>query len=390
MKKLRMIPTLFTKYSIQLAYALSSLFFKVDPNKVTIATYRSNELEGNLSYIANEIDKNDSQKKCFVLAKKFDSSLKGKVSYFFHLVRASFHLATSRFFIVDDFYFPIYVVKPRKGTEIIQLWHAAGAFKKFGWSTIGKEFGPSEDYLKTVKVHSNYSRVYVSSEKVISAYAEAFHMPEEQIYPLGVPRTDYFYNHEEHKNLRTRFYQQYPQFQGKKIILYAPTFRGKSHYQEEFALPMDLELMRDKLGDEYVLIIHLHPYMKLHLSGINEYSDFVLHLKKGYTIQELLVLADLLITDYSSVIFDYSLLKRPIAFIANDLEEYLKERDFYYPYLDFIPGPFFTETLPLVNWINEKEYHINRIEEFQREFFDFTDGKASERIVNHLLVSKEE
>ncbi|OCA84926.1 MULTISPECIES: CDP-glycerol glycerophosphotransferase family protein [unclassified Bacillus (in: firmicutes)] len=385
MKHLKMIPTLLTKYSIQFAYALSSLFFKVDPNKITIATYRSNELEGNLSYIANEIDRNDPRKKRFVLAKKFNSSIGGKVSYFFHLIRASFHLATSRFFIVDDFYFPIYVVKPRNGSEFVQLWHAAGAFKKFGWSTIGKDFGPSEDYLKTVKVHSNYSRVYVSSEKVIPAYAEAFNMPEEQIFPLGVPRTDYFYNHEEHKKLRIRFYQQYPQLDGKKLILYAPTFRGKSHYQEEFTMPVDLELMRKKLGDEYAFIIHLHPYMKLHLSGIEQYSDFVIHMKKGYNIQELLVLADILVTDYSSVIFDYSLLKRPIAFIADDLEEYLKERDFYYPYLDFIPGPFFTETLPLANWIKEKGYNITKIEEFQQEFFDYTDGRASERIVKHLL-----
>ncbi|QFK72895.1 hypothetical protein F7984_17515 [Pradoshia sp. D12] len=385
MKQLKMIPTLLTKYSIQFAYALSSLFFKVDPNKITIATYRSNELEGNLSYIANEINTIDSTKNYFVLAKKFDSSFKGKVTYFFHLIRASYHLATSRFFIVDDFYFPIYVVKPRCGSEFVQLWHAAGAFKKFGWSTVGKDFGPSEDYLKTVKVHSNYSRVYVSSEKVIPAYAEAFNMDKEQIFPLGVPRTDYFYNKEEHKNLKDRFYQQYPQLRGKKIVLYAPTFRGKSHYQEEFDIPLDLELMKKKLSDEYALIIHLHPYMILHLSGIEQYEDFVIHMKKGYNIQELLVLADILVTDYSSVIFDYSLLKRPIAFIADDLEEYLKERDFYYPYLDFIPGPFFTETLSLANWIKEKGYNITKIEEFQQEFFDYTDGRASERIVKHLL-----
>ncbi len=389
MKQLKMIPTLLTKYSIQFAYALSSLFFKVDPDKITIATYRSNELEGNLAYIVNEIERIDSHKQIFVLAKKFDSSLGGKISYFFHLIRASFHMATSRFFIVDDFYFPIYVIKPRRGTECVQLWHAAGAFKKFGWSTVGKDFGPSEEYLRTVKVHSNYSRVYVSSEKVIPAYAEAFNMSEKQIYPLGVPRTDYFYQTEEHIELKNRFAQQYPQVREKKIILYAPTFRGKSHYQEEFVIPVDLDLMRRQLSNEHVLIIHLHPYMKLHLNSIEQYSDFVLYINNGYNIQELLVLADMLITDYSSVIFDYSLLKRPIVFMANDLETYLKERDFYYPYLDFIPGPFFTETLPLTKWINEKFYNMERVEEFQQEFFDYTDGKASERIVKHLLANEE-
>lgn len=385
MKLVRMIPTLMTKYLIILAYFLSSLFFKVNKDKVTIATYRSNDLEGNLYYLKKEIDKEFPQKKCVILAKKFSSTKMGKIAYLFHLLRASHYLATSRFFIIDDFYFPVYVIKPRKGTEIIQVWHAAGAFKKFGWSTIGKSFGPSMEYLKRVKIHSNYSRVYVSSQKVIPAYAEAFNMPERNIKPLGVPRTDYFYNLDEHNELIERFYKVYPNLKGKKIILYAPTFRGKSHYQEEFQLPMNLEYMKQSLGDEYAFIVHLHPYMKLQLSGIELHGDFVYHVKGEFHIQELLILTDVLITDYSSVIFDYSLLHRPIAFFANDLQSYLAERDFYLPYLKFIPGPFFQDTGELVNWIKAADFDLEKIVRFQKYFFDVSNGKASNRIVHDLF-----
>src|SRR5690606_42029007 len=76
--------------------------------------------------------------------KKFDSTIAGKISYIFHMIPACYHLATSRYFIIDDYYFPVYVIKPRKEVEIIQLWHSAGALKKFGLSTVRSEEHTSE------------------------------------------------------------------------------------------------------------------------------------------------------------------------------------------------------------------------------------------------------
>ena len=193
----------------------------------------------------------------------------------------------------------------------------------------------------------------MSSSEVIPFYAEAFNMPEEKIYPLGIPRNDYFFLNDHVQSMEKNFYELYPELIAKKILLYAPTYRGKSHYQQAFRCPLDFKILKQHLTEEYALLIHLHPYMSKELEVNEEDKDFVYHIKDEFSIQELLLLADVLITDYSTVFFDYSLLSRPIVFFADDLDEYEGERDFYYRYESLIPGPFFNETEPLANWIKE-------------------------------------
>lgn len=385
MSRIRLMPTIFVKYIMKSIYLIICLFFKVNTHKITFASYRADKLKDNLYFVWEEMQAQYPDYQYHFVFKKFHSSLKGKIHYFFHLLRAIYELATSRLFIIDDYYFPVYVVKPRKGTEVIQLWHASGALKKFGLSTVGKPFGPSETYLKHVKIHSNYARVYVSSAEVIPYYSEAFGMPAKQIYPLGVPRTDYFFSVEKKEQVRKKFMEQYPELMGKRLILFAPTFRGKSHYQQVFECPLDIRMMKEELAPGYALLIHLHPYMQNVVIIEDEEKSFAFHLKDTFTIQELLLLSDMLITDYSTVFFDYSLLGRPIAFFANDLEQYIGERDFYYDYLDMIPGPFFTKTEQLIDWIIKGAYDLKKVAAFRNRFFEHIDGKATKRIVRHLL-----
>lgn len=382
MRKIRFIPTILIKVFIQFVYAVCCLLFKVNEQKAAFASYRSSKLAGNLLYIYHEMKIEFPNRDYQLLLNKFDSSLLGKIAYAVHLIKATYHLSTSRFFIIDDFYFPVYVIKPRQGTEIVQLWHAAGAFKKFGLSTIGTQFGPSREYLKHVHIHSNYSRVYVSSKDVVPFYAEAFGMDENKIFPLGLPRTDYFFDKRKTIETKKRFYSDYPRLKDKKVLLYAPTYRGRSHYQEPFTSPIEFSLLKKKLGQNYVVLIHLHPYM----NGTNLSNDeFVYHIHDEFDIQELLLIADLLITDYSSVIFDYSLLKKPIAFFAHDLQEYIKERDFYLDFDKMVPGPIFHDTEGLAKWVKQENYDLNSIDEFQHQFFDYADGQTSKRIVHHLM-----
>ncbi|MCR2821434.1 CDP-glycerol glycerophosphotransferase family protein [Lederbergia panacisoli] len=356
--------------------------FKLDPYKVTFASYRSNVLKDNLAFIYERMIEKYPEYKRELLFKKFNSTVMGKIQYIFHMIPACYHLATSRYFIVDDYYFPIYAIHPRKGMDIIQLWHSAGALKKFGLSTVGKPFGPSEEYLKHIKIHGNYSKVYVSSSEVIPYFSEAFDMPSENIFPFGVPRTDYFFSEEAIDDIRSRFYIAFPKLHRKKIILYAPTFRGKSHDQDEFKLPFDLEKLAGNLEDEYALLIHLHPYMQadLQLEG-----KFAYQIKDAFVIEELLAITDILITDYSTVFFDFSLLSRQMIFYPYDLEDYIRSRDFYYQYEDVIPGPMATDTNSLVQLINAGSFNDERISAFRDRFFDYQDGKATERIVEHIF-----
>ncbi|MEN2767361.1 CDP-glycerol glycerophosphotransferase family protein [Ornithinibacillus xuwenensis] len=383
MKQLRLLPTILVKYGLRAAHGIFSLIFKVKDQKITFASYRSNELKDNLYYVSEEFkEKHPSYNRVYLL-RKFDSSTIGKMKYLIHLLKSCFHIATSRYFIIDDYYFPIYVIKPRKQAEIIQLWHSSGALKKFGLSTVGKPFGPSSQYLKHVSIHGNYSKAYVSSREVIPYFAEAFGMEKEKIKPLGVPRTDYFYMEDLIEHARERLYKWYPSLFNKKLILYAPTFRGKSHYQDNFELPFDTAAMESAIGKEYALLVHLHPYMKSELNY--EENSFVYNIEEGFTIQELLGVTDILITDYSTVFFDYSLLNRPIIFYSNDLEDYKNERDFYYDYEALIPGPIISNTDALINIIQNNDFKSHDIENFANRFFDYQDGFATQRIVSDIL-----
>ncbi len=247
-----------------------------------------------------------------------------------------------------------------------------------------------------MKVHSNYSKVYVSGENVVPYYAEAFGMEESKIYPLGVPRTDFFFDFDRVREANEKFYVEYPEMINKKVLLYAPTFRGSSHAPDNFSCPIDIGILRKILGDEYALIIHLHNnpssplYEKKKNHGLKKKIKTLLfcidekYIDEKYTIEELMVVADILITDYSSIIFDYSLLERPIIFYANDLQAYLQERDFYFEYRNFIPGPLFDETTTLGDWILNEKYDLTKITEFKRSFFDYLDGSSAKRIVDHI------
>ncbi|MDN4526087.1 CDP-glycerol glycerophosphotransferase family protein [Fictibacillus fluitans] len=386
MSFLKLLPTIAVKQFIRVIFFLCSILFPLKMNKVTFASYRADKLTGNLAYVYKEIKRTRKQQyDTFFLLKKFDSSFAGKLDYVLHMIKASYHLATSKYFFIDDYYFPVYCIKPRKGSEIIQLWHAAGAFKKFGYSTIDNSFGPSRNYLEHVKIHSNYTKVAVSSSEVIPFYAEAFDMEEEKIKPWGIPRTDYFFMKDKHAKVLGLFYQKYPQLKNKKLLLYAPTFRGKSHYQDQFECPIQFEALQKMLGDEYALLVHLHPYIKTPVTIEPSVDQFVFEIKQDFTINELMIISDLLITDYSSVIFEYSLLGRPIAFFATDLEEYKSERNFYYDYQSFIPGPFFNDTMRLGKWIKQGEYDYEKVKAFKDRFFDYADGNAAERLVNAIL-----
>src|SRR5690606_13388280 len=154
-----------------------------------------------------------------------------------------------------------------------------------------------------------------------------------------------------------------------------PTFRGKSHHQEEFESQLDFSVLKETLGPDYVVLVNLHPYVKKGLPIPKKLEGFVYEPREVFTIQELMLVSDLLITDYSSVVFEFSLLNKPICFFSKDLLEYIQERDFYYEFKNFIPGPYFSDANELGEWIKSGSYNMKVIEQFRNRFFDFQDGK---------------
>ena len=371
------------KKLINISYKISKIF--PVKNKITFATYRTTELDGNFKFIYNKINEDNLDYKCNMLFKKYNSSLLGKADYLLHMISAGYHMATSKFFIIDDYYFPVYAIKPRKENKFIQVWHACGAFKKFGYSVIGKGYGASDDYIEDIPIHSNYDAVLVSSKEVIPYYAEAFNMDAGKILPIGVPRTDIFFDMEEKYRIEKNFFDKYPELKNKKIILYAPTFRGRGQTTVSFDMTLDFDMISKNLKEDEVMVLKMHPFVK---ARIDSKWRNIIDLSDSMDINELMIMSDLLITDYSSVVFEFSLMDKPIIMYSPDREEYIKERDFYYEYEEFVPGPIVNNTKELIGKLNSDGWDTKKVSKFKEKFFDYRDGKSTERFVD-LLKSME-
>ena len=275
----------------------------------------------------------------------------------------------------------------RKGTKLVQVWHACGAFKKWGFSVAEQSFGDDRKELMRYSGHRNYSLVPVSGQAVCWAYAEAFGLQvrSEVIKPLGVSRTDADFEEECLKQAEEHLNALPFSLKGRKIVLYAPTFRGEI---KEAVTPkqFDLERFYDRFHKEYVLLIKQHPFVKKAVEIPERIRDGCMEITTQMTTEELLMVADVCTTDYSSVVFDYSLRNKPLLFFAFDLEEYYDERGFYYPYEEFVPGPVVRTMDELMAAMEEiEQFDENRMKNFRDAYMSGCDGHATERIVSEIF-----
>lgn len=291
-------------------------------------------------------------------------------------------IATAEYIFLDDYYRQIYGLTLRKDTEVIQLWHAAGAFKKFGFSSIGYADSNTESFERDA--HKNYSKVVVSSSEIVPFYAEAFGVDEKNVLPLGVPRTDRFFNEEYKTYIKTVFEGKYPALKNKKIITYAPTFRGGPGERQQFIMNLNIRRLAEQLGDEYALILKMHPSVVRGVGIPFDLQEFAFNMS-GEDINDVLINTDILITDYSSVVFDFSIMEKPILFYAYDLENYLGERNFYYNFEEFVPGPIVRTNEEVISAIKSNDFDLHKVRTFKERFFDDLDGHSAERIVKELI-----
>lgn len=361
------------KFAKKIVYPFAKLL-PIQDKKIMFATNKDQRFSGSFKVIFDELSKLDHN---YQVVGHFKKNRQFK-----ELAKLYYDLATAKYVLLDDYYFQMYGLRTRKSTEVIQLWHAAGAFKKFGISSIGSLDSNTLEFENAA--HQNYTQVIVSGESVAAHYANAFGVSVDNVHPLGVPRTDMFLDDDYKDYVRETYFKSYPQLKGKKIITYAPTFRGRPGARATFKLELDLEKLYKELGDEYIVILKMHPSVTKGIHIPNELSEFVINMSKN-DVNNVLIMTDILITDYSSIVFDYALLNRPMIFFAYDLEEYLEERGFYEKYEDFVPGPIVDSTEDIVKLVKNQGFNPNQVEDFAKKYFDNLDGKSGERIVKQLF-----
>ncbi len=292
------------KWLFPLAFKLYSIK-PVDENLVVFADERDRDMPDNFLSLY-EMCQEKGYRCVFLSGKSFGESVSGlkqKIEKFrFNLKFMKLYAQCRAIFLVE--YVGIaYVTKARPKTQVIQLWHACGMIKNIAYSAFGSKWSPgtlSPEIVKRYPMHNTYTLVCGASPRLCRYYADAFRCSPEITQPLGCPRTDIYYDEEFKKSANEKVRQLIPQIKGRKIIVYAPTFRGTSIKKSYVDAEFDYVKMNERLSEEYVFLTKFHPLLAkggLSEAGRLQASDFVFDISDKLTAEEAVCVADILISD---------------------------------------------------------------------------------------------
>lgn len=301
--------------------------------------------------------------------------------YFWYLARAKYW--------VNNQNFPFYITR-RKNGVYLQTWHGT-PLKKMQHDLESIE-GRDAGYLgRVTQASQQWSYLLSPSPYATEAFSTAFRHTAE-VVEEGYPRNDIL-SSPDRQQVADSVRQKLDLPEGKKVLLYAPTFRDDQNISGNrfgFELPFDIEEFAARLGSDYVLLLRMHVVVRNKLTIPEHLIDIVRDVSTHDDINELYLVSDALITDYSSVFFDYSILQKPILFYAYDLENYRDNlRGFYLDYGTELPGPIVTSENELweeVSSLSRKSSELSaRSAAFAAEYAPTDDGHAAERVVDRVF-----
>ncbi len=293
-------------------------------------------------------------------------------------------MAMSNIIFVDD-HAPIldWMFLDRE-TRVVQLWHAGAGFKSSGYSRWGHEGCPSPS-----SAHRQYRYGIAGSKSIAPFFSEVWGINDEQVLPTGMPRIDEFLNPEYKKAKIKELYEKYPVCKGKKVILFAPTYRGRNKKTAYYPYELiDFERLYQVCGDEYVVLFKMHPWVPTAVPIDEKYKDKFVDVNKYPNINDLFYFTDLLITDYSSNIFEYSLMGNPMLFFAFDKIQYSFSRGFHRPYEESAPGKVCYTFDEILKAIAGKDFEQEKVKKYVEHHFDHIDSNSSDRVIDWIVLDK--
>lgn len=276
--------------------------------------------------------------------------------------------AKAKYVFICDYFLPIASCKKRKETKVIQLWHACGMLKKFGYDAID-DLGNSA----YIQINNNIDLWTVSADCCVPVYEHATQLYGGQIQALGVPRTDIYYSEQYRQSCKVNFYQKYPDLLNKKIILWAPTFRSNAKTAELAGL-QEINQLQKELKEDWHILIKIHPHL-LHKNQVNNCE---------IPIEQLYPVVDLLITDYSSVIFDYSLFQKPFLIYVPDYETYMNQRGTYIDMETRLPCKVAKNYFELKDAICCNEITVADVTDFKERYMQRCNGDTIQQLISIL------
>lgn len=321
------------KVMLQLLHILYSLF-KLFPTKkkVVFISRQSDRPSLDMRMLKKEIQTSHPDYQIVLLCKKIGERVPEKIGYCFHMLRQMYHLSTSQIAILDSYAILVSILHHKKSLLIIQMWHSIGTMKKFGYSILDMPEGSSSRLAKIMKMHANYDYILAASDAYKPHLAEGFHYPVEKIVTLPLPRVEALESREFADAARKKIVSVYPELSAseKETILYIPTFRkGETEGFQKAAMAL-----ADAVDySRYHLIIKAHPLSDFSASHPHAIIDH------QFSSFDMLFISDCVISDYSCIIYEAAILRRPLYFYAYDYDQYQSARDFYIDYKKEMPGP---------------------------------------------------
>jgi len=335
---------LIAAYTARYALTLVSLVMRPLPrrNKVTLLTRQSSTPPSDFIMLRDAILREDPTVEVVMVSQMVPPGIIRKFGYAVHLIVEMYHAETSRALVIDGYSIVSSAVRPSDDLLVVQAWHALGALKKFGLSIVGRRGGRDPRLAKAMRMHEGYDVVIASAERCREPFAEAFGVDVSKVVVAPLPRVDRLRDPVARERAQARLARLYPDLGDAKIALFAPTFRTEGIAPS--IDPVDLtEAMRDA---GYVTVTKLHPLVPAPTTP-------GLRTAPGMSTQELLLVADLFITDYSSAVFEAAVAEVPSYLIAPDLDDYIQRRDFYVRYPDDLGLPMARSIEELVEQVRE-------------------------------------
>lgn len=368
----------------QIEYAVSHADKKGRRKKrVLFLSGQSETPGGNLTAVRNRMKKRGltGENGGFEILESYRDRRSGRKSR----LKALRKIASADYIFLDD-HEPIFdTLILKDSTVLTQLWHGGVGFKSSGYSRWGHPGCPAP-----FSCHRQYTWGIVSSRAVIPIYSEIWGINDSQVLPLGLPKMDRFLNPEHRARAEEYLKELFPMIREKKVILFAPTYRGRGKQDASYPYEkIDFDLLYDTIGDDAVVLFRMHPWVRDMVPIPGRMRDRMADAGRVRDINDLFYITDLLITDYSSNICEYSLMSRPMLFYAFDEKEYSEDRGFHRDYKEYAPGKVCYSFSELMEAYKTGDYEQERALRYVQEQFDYRDSGAADRVIDRILLGKE-
>lgn len=363
-------------------YRICRRLFPPPGNRILFASEMRSGLEGNLLRIRDRmVERGLDSKYTFAYSFRVPNQSPDHVTW-----RGTLQLiklfASSDIVLVDDYVSLLEPLELAPETKIIQVWHAGSGFKSIGYSRFGNYGSP-----KLTNAHRKYTYAITGSEQLRHVYAEAFGIEESAVIPTGLPRVDTFLDPERTEKVRAEFFEMHPHLAGKRLILFAPTFRGRGAASAFYDYDqIDFEALYRMCGADTRILFRAHHFVPPPVPIPEQFADRIFDFTSFPNGNDLLHVTDILVTDYSSIIYEFSLLNRPILFFAPDRQVYEATRGFHREYEAAAPGKICDTMDELIKAIESEDFDLWKVAEFRQVNFDRIDTHAGDRVIDWLIL----